>query len=235
MKFRDLKANEIDLRIGTISRNGYTLLLYKDARCDMNILDETVGAENWQRDHKELKDNLYCGVSIFADNRWVTKWDCGTESYTEKEKGEASDSFKRACVNWGIGRELYTAPFIWINANTEEVNGKLKLSKEDEKIYKNLVVNIFECENKVITKLVIIDKRNGMVAFGYGVKQEQPNTKNEEFVLPNGDYKGKTIQWVFDNDLAYFERCLKEVKSFEIRQMFKECAVKNNYIIQEEV
>ena len=106
--------------MATISQKGkgISLLLYKDARCDMNILDETVKPFNWQRDHKELKGNIYCGVSIYDEetNRWVTKWDCGKESYTESEKGEASDSFKRACFNWGIGRELYTAPFMWVSA-----------------------------------------------------------------------------------------------------------------------
>ena len=101
MKFRDLKANEIDVRVAQVGKGWITLLLYKDARVDMDILDETVGSENWQRDHKELKGNIYCGVSIWDDNKkqWITKWDCGAESNTEKEKGESSDSFKRACFN----------------------------------------------------------------------------------------------------------------------------------------
>ena len=86
----------------------------------MTILDETVGPENWQREHYECKGNLYCRVGIRMQRQdgsveWVWKSDCGTESYTDKEKGESSDSFKRACVNWGIGRELYTAPCIFIN------------------------------------------------------------------------------------------------------------------------
>ena len=120
-KFRLLRADEIECRVGTINANGFTLLLYKDARCDQNILDDTVGEMNWQRDHKEVKGNMFCGVSIYdAEKGWITKWDCGVESNNEKEKGEASDSFKRACFNWGIGRELYTAPFIYINANTEK-------------------------------------------------------------------------------------------------------------------
>ena len=116
MIFRKLKADEIECRIGSINSRGFTMLLYKDARCDMNILDETVGEFNWNRDHKEIKGVVYCGVGIYnADaDRTVWKWDAGSESYTEKEKGEASDSFKRACVNWGIGRELYTAPLIFI-------------------------------------------------------------------------------------------------------------------------
>ena len=116
VQFRDLKSNEIDCRVSTFNENYLTILLYKDARVDQNILDETVGAENWQRDHKELKNNIYCGISIWDETKkqWITKWDCGKESFTEAEIGEASDSFKRAGFNWGIGRELYTAPYIFI-------------------------------------------------------------------------------------------------------------------------
>lgn len=125
--FRLLKANEIEARVATVSEKGCTLLLYKDARCDMNILDETVGPMNWMRSH--TRDNANCIVSIWDENKkqWISKEDTGTESFTEKEKGLASDSFKRACFNWGIGRELYTAPFIWISAdkvNLSQKNGK---------------------------------------------------------------------------------------------------------------
>lgn len=118
LKFRKLRANEIDVRVATVTEKGVSLLLYKDARCDMNILDETVGAMNWQREHQLIGDRLYCTVSIYDENKniWVSKQDVGTESYAEKEKGQASDSFKRACFNLGIGRELYTAPFIWVKA-----------------------------------------------------------------------------------------------------------------------
>lgn len=113
-KFRKLRADEIECRIGQIKANGLTLLLYKDARCDMNVLDETVGPMNWKREH--TRDNRNCIVSIYDTEKkeWVSKEDTGTESNTEADKGLASDSFKRACVNWGIGRELYTAPFIFV-------------------------------------------------------------------------------------------------------------------------
>lgn len=125
--FRLLEADEIDVRVATINQKGASLLLYKDARCDMNILDETVGAFNWKREH--TRDNANCIVSLWDENKkeWVGKEDTGTESFTEKEKGLASDSFKRACFNWGIGRELYTAPFIYVSAdkmNIYEKNGK---------------------------------------------------------------------------------------------------------------
>lgn len=146
-KFRDLRADEIDIRVGTVNEKGVTLLLYKDARVDMDILDETVGSGNWQRTHEVINGNLFCNVGIKLDGEWIYKQDVGVESYTEKEKGQASDSFKRACVNWGIGRELYTAPFIWIKAGdvniTKDKNGKpttrdkfyvSKISIKDKKI-----------------------------------------------------------------------------------------------------
>ena len=135
MQFRKLRADEIDCRISQCNQYGVGLLLYKDARCDMNILDETVGAERWQRHHELINGNLFCNVGInFPDasgfDRWVWKQDVGTESNTEKEKGQASDSFKRACFNWGIGRELYTAPDMFVKAKdlktlkNEPYNGK---------------------------------------------------------------------------------------------------------------
>lgn len=116
MDVRLLRADEIDARISAVAKWGVQLLLYKDARCDMNILDETVGAENWQRKHELINGNLFCSVGIKCGDEWVWKQDVGVESYTEKEKGQASDSFKRACFNWGIGRELYTAPAMFVYA-----------------------------------------------------------------------------------------------------------------------
>lgn len=136
MNFRDLYADEIEVRVQSVKQNGIVLLLYKNARCDMNILDETVGAEKWQREHYECKGNLFCRVGIETeDGYWVWKSDCGVESNTEAQKGEASDSFKRACFNWGIGRELYTAPFIWVPADKCNIqNGKCYDKFEVEKI-----------------------------------------------------------------------------------------------------
>lgn len=125
--FRKLRADEIDVRVQSCTEKGAILLLYKDARADMNILDETVGAMNWKREH--TRDNQNCIVSLWNKeiNQWISKEDTGTESNTEKEKGLASDSFKRACFNWGIGRELYTTGLVWVNAdkiNITERNGK---------------------------------------------------------------------------------------------------------------
>ncbi len=127
--FRGLRPDEIDVRVGSISAKGASLLLYKDARCDMNILDETYGVTGWQRKHEVINGNLYCGIGIWNDkiNEWVWKWDCGTESRKDGEgnekKGEASDSFKRAAFNVGIGRELYTAGFTFVSCPTQKKEG----------------------------------------------------------------------------------------------------------------
>lgn len=116
-RFRLLTADEIECRISQISEKGLTLLLYKTARTDANLLDETVGEENWQNDFKVVDGVLYGGIAVDYGQGWVWKWDAGTESSTEAEKGRASDAFKRAGFKWGIGRELYSAPRIWIPAD----------------------------------------------------------------------------------------------------------------------
>lgn len=161
MEFRTLKANEIDCRIATINQKGLTLLLYKDARVDQNILDETVGKMNWQRKH--TRDNANCIVSIWdaEKKQWIEKEDTGTESFTEKEKGLASDSFKRACFNWGIGRELYSAPFIWIPAEKAEIkqggNGK------------------FQCFDKFVVEQILYDDDRNIVAIS--IKKQKTNER----------------------------------------------------------
>ena len=163
LNFRTLRANEIDCRVGTINNKGLTLLLYKDARCDMNILDETVRPMNWTRSHS--RENANCIVSIWDSEKlmWVSKEDTGTESKTEAEKGLASDSFKRACVNWGIGRELYTAPRIWIPAE------RVELSKDGRKLYDRLrVKDIAYNERREITSLVIENVSRRQVVYTYG-------------------------------------------------------------------
>ena len=168
MEFRKLKASEIDCRVSQIDKGWLTLLLYKDARVDMNILDETVGCLNWKKSYS--RENANCTVSIWNDEKqqWISKEDTGTESFSEAEKGLASDSFKRACFNWGIGRELYTAPSIFILARKDMI----PKGKESE-IYKNdkdkletktrfYVEYIDYDENSEIRNLVIRDHKNNI-------------------------------------------------------------------------
>lgn len=127
-KFPLLAETDIEVKVKQVRKSGAVLLLYKTARTDMDLLDATVGPENWTNDYREIKGNLYCGIAIRASGEpWVWKWDCGIESRADgdgnEKKGEASDAFKRAGFRWGIGRELYTAPFIWIPAEKMTIQG----------------------------------------------------------------------------------------------------------------
>lgn len=162
--FRDLKADEIDVRIAQVTEKGVSLLLYKDARVDQNILDETVGEYNWQREHEFKDGKLYCKVSLWdrEKQQWIGKEDVGTESFSEAEKGQASDAFKRACFNWGIGRELYTAPFIWIPADRCNISKNLqgKFTCKDK-----FAVDAIEITNKIITGLAIKNYRTNERVF----------------------------------------------------------------------
>ena len=179
MNVRLLTASEIECRVQSVkkARNGSVgciLLLYKDARVDMKLLDETYGPTNWQRTHEVINGNLFCNIEIWDSekNQWVRKQDVGTESYTEKEKGQASDSFKRAGFNWGIGRELYTAPFIWIDLKDGEhyeKDGKTYISPRTKFTVKSINYN----EEREITALQITDNSN-VVRYELGKAQKKP-------------------------------------------------------------
>lgn len=160
--FRDLRADEIECRVAQAKGTGVSLLLYKDARCDQAILDETVTPMGWQRHHS--RDNANCTVSIWDEKKgqWISKEDTGTESNTEKEKGLASDSFKRACFNWGIGRELYTAPFIWIKP---EDCTSLTQKGERWQCFDSFFVEKIVIEHKRITAISIKNQKTGKRCF----------------------------------------------------------------------
>ena len=160
--FRDLRADEIECRVAQAKENGVSLLLYKDARCDQNILDETVGEFGWQRQH--TRENANCVVSLWDEKKqqWISKEDTGTESNTEKEKGLASDSFKRACFNWGIGRELYTAPFIWIKA---EDCTALRANGQRMQCFDTFEVEKIVIEKKRICAISIKNTKSGKRCF----------------------------------------------------------------------
>lgn len=164
--FRKLREDEIEVRVGSVMKGAATLLLYKDARCDMNILDETVGQMNWKREHS--RDNRNCTVSIWDKEKeqWISKEDTGTESNTEKEKGLASDSFKRACVNWGIGRELYTSPRIRISCETKEKsNGNGYELKDKWKFFGAFVSQIEYDDSGAVAVLEIVKGRNVIYSY----------------------------------------------------------------------
>ena len=206
---RPLFASEIECRVGTMKSDGSgcSLLLYKDARVDMRILDEVFGEMNWKRYHDVVNGNLFCTLSIWDSEKkeWVSKQDVGTESNTEKEKGQASDSFKRAGFNWGIGRELYTGPFIWITLEKNDVyqgkTGSLALST------KFSVKEIGYNEQKEIILLVIADNK-GRIRYTYGNTKEKVYTPN----IPSTNASGKVYTGV-DVD-----RAVKEMTSVKSRE-----------------
>ena len=118
-----LTINEIDFRVQSVNKGGYaTILAYKDARVDMNRLDAVYGVDGWQKKYDLIDGKLFCSIGIWSETlkQWIWKQDVGTESNTEKEKGQASDAFKRAGFNFGIGRELYDYPLIQVKLNDNE-------------------------------------------------------------------------------------------------------------------
>lgn len=180
-KFRLLRADEIECRVNTVSENGCSLLLYKDARCDMNILDESVGPMNWMRTHS--RENANCTVSIWDSEKqiWISKEDTGKESNTEAEKGLASDSFKRACVNWGIGRELYTSPFIWINSQNCKIAKNPKTNKPT--CYDKFSVKSIQYDDRGnISGLSIWNENQKRDAYTYGMPDKKDNAKKVQYI-----------------------------------------------------
>jgi hypothetical protein len=195
--FRGLKASEIECRVSQIKGTWLTLLLYKDARCDMNILDETVTPFGWKREHS--RDNANCTVSIYSEDleQWIGKEDTGSESNTEKAKGLASDSFKRACFNWGIGRELYTAPHIKIKPIDDkeffENSGRFKT-------WSKFHVHDIEIINNVITFVQITDQ-NGKVRFTEGNIKQITKKQHKELQEVEDDKLAKWLTFFKCDDI----------------------------------
>ncbi len=179
-----LTVHDIECRVQSISNTkngvGAILLLYKDARVDMRILDQVFGVDGWQRTHEVINGNLFCNIDIWDGEKkcWIRKQDVGTESNTEKQKGEASDSFKRAGTNVGIGRELYTAPFIYIKLNDGEFykdqSGKVKGSAS----LRFTVADIGYNERREIDYLVIKDAK-GVARYSYGKKSNKADDDHQ--------------------------------------------------------
>ena len=207
MKIRELRAEEIECRISTVKKDGsaLSLLLYSTARAAQAILDESVGCMNWKRRHPN-QNKEFCIVSIYDEDKgeWVEKEDVGTESYTEKEKGQASDSFKRACANWGIGRELRTTPQIWVNVpdcSTFEKNGKYTSNDKFN-------VSSIGYKDGRISALEIKNSRTCKVVFRLG-DLEQPEPVDNDIVIPDS------------GDLP-----ISEPKKKEIRSLCKKYGIK---------
>lgn len=176
-KFRLLRADEIECRVALCKEKGLSLLLYKTARTDADLLDETVGPEYWENDFKLVDGVLYGGIGVdFAKNgKLVWKWDAGTESNTEAEKGRASDAFKRAGFKHGIGRELYSAPFIWIGADKCNITPKgAKFQCDDDFIIEEIGYD----EQERINLLVISVK--GRIVWSMGAARPAQKPKAPE-------------------------------------------------------
>ena len=204
MQIRKLRVDEIECRVQIVKETGCSLLLYKDARADMKILDETFGIFGWQREHYQKNNNLFCTVSVWDEKKeqWIQKEDVGVESRTEKEKGQASDAFKRACFNLGIGRELYTSPFIWIKLNSKETyqkNGSYRLKSKV-----NFDVAEIDYEGDKISRLVIVDQ-NGRKRYDWSLDNNQ--SRNTGF---NRNQAVRTIREKASED----EKILKKVNDF---------------------
>ena len=207
-EIRKLKAHEIEVRIGSQSKDKTKaqLLFYKDARTDMDILDEVFGCGNWQTDYKEIKGVMYCGVGVRGSainndealaESWVWKWNAGVESKgtgdddSNNQKGEASDSFKRACVLWGIGRELYNFKGIWVNTNPEDKYQSFDVTEVS-----------FDKEGNPIT-LTVVDKK-GQVAYQMGKTKKPPTTPVAQSevvgVSPNTETQERLPQTPLNNE-----------------------------------
>lgn len=173
---RSLLPSEIELRVSTIKENGLQLLLYKTARVDMAFLDELYTPFGWSCEYCEIKGNLFCGISVKTEHGWVTKWDCGIESRESggnEKKGEASDAFKRAGTKWGIGRELYTSPFIWVGSDKAMI---AKDGRGNYTTHDRFSVLSIDVDNGNIVDLVIINDKTGNIVYSM--------TKNKTY-LPN--------------------------------------------------
>lgn len=176
---RKLYASEIECRVAQCGKKkdgtAYcSILLYKDARVDMRILDEVYGPMNWQREHNLIGDRLYCTIKIYDPEKkeWIAKQDVGTESFTEKEKGQASDSFKRAGFNVGIGRELYTAPKIFVNLDAGEWDDKS--GKVVPKITLDVKEIHYDGEGNICSLVLVDGKGKERYRFGNKAKSASP-------------------------------------------------------------
>lgn len=184
-----LTAEDIDCRVQSVSKAkngtvGAVLLLYKDARVDMRILDQVFGPGNWQRTHELINGNLFCTIEIWDDEKaaWVKKQDVGVESNTEKEKGQASDAFKRAGFNVGIGRELYSAPFTYVELNDGEWKVEKVQGRDVYRTYPNVkfsVTKIGYNDRREIVDLTIVDRFGNVRFLCEGGVQKKANQSGQ--------------------------------------------------------
>lgn len=241
LNMRKLKADEIECRVAQISEKGYSLLLYKTARVDRAILDE-IYPNRWQNDFKVIDGKMYGGIGVYDKElkEWLWRWDCGTESNTEAEKGQASDCFKRAGFKWGIGVELYTAPFIWVSGGTVKDNAK---STEKKSYYKLAspftkwkVKEIGYAPNGDINQLVIIDDKGGQV-YKLGSKtipEKKTEPKLPKNQAPNPDADLELLQGLYaTSTMQSAHKYYKEYENCAVNaELFKSEYIKHYKTLQ---
>lgn len=227
LEFRPIRADEVDVRIARVLRNGtgLQLLFYKDARVDQNILDETVGAMNWQRHH--ARDNANCIVSIWDEDKkqWVSKEDTGTESNTEAQKGLASDSFKRACFNWGIGRELYTAPNVLL---FNKGNNNL-FKVENGKCYDRFTVTELDVKNGYITHVVVSNESLNKAVYVWD-RAQKPEQQPEQPQKPEEQQPEEPQK---DSEVAEVDVRIEVMKDWNSRTKEERQAIMKYYSISD--
>lgn len=190
--FRLLNADEIECRIARQTSTGVQLLLYKTARTDYAVLDESVGCANWQCDYKEVDGKVYCGIGIKMESEWIWKWNCGSESNLDAEKGEASDALKRAGFAWGIGTELYSSPFIWVKRDKYSSDDKTRCTDRFK------VVEIGYDDQQRINRLEIDNTTMHTNAFSFGGQIKKDRSFDIKVITELA--KKKNMQNVFTAD-----------------------------------
>lgn len=251
LKFRALKAEEIEVRIGSVTDKGLSLLLYMDARAAALLLDETVGPMNWRCSYRDVNSKMYCSVDIYDSDKkeWVSKENVGTESNTEAEKGEASDGLKRAVATWGV-RELYTSPFLWISKDNLKSHEKKTFNGKDVwKSYDKFTVSDIEIElngySRKITKLVITNTSTGAVCFEWSLDKGLKKTVSkkekvgetvtvnlkateEQIAIMQTVYKGEKLEKLFAANHISDLSELSFEKATEIVAQLAEMVAKKN-------
>lgn len=211
-----LNASDVEIKKGRATSEGISLMIYKNARVDQTILDASVTRMGWQNSYSVIDGKLFCTISIWDEikEQWVSKSNVGAEPLYYKEKGEASDAFKRAAFNWGIGRELYSAPRIWVPAEKTRISQK----KDDEGSYvcdDQFEVKEIEYDgNRKISRLVITGAQGTVFVYGNTAPPVQKETQADNLGIPMsldeafaqivsiGPNKGKTMRQVWDMNSA---------------------------------
>ena len=207
-QFRLLRPDEIECRVSTVKDSGISLLLYKTARTDYSLFDETYGAMNWQCKYELINGSMYCGIGVYCEEKkeWVWKYNCGTESNTEAEKGLASDALKRAGFAWGCGTELYSAPFIWISAD--------KFRRDGKYIKDSFHVDCIEYDDSGNITNLIIKNQNGVTVYGTGKQEDVQKPKflcencGEELRACKSGGKEISIREVAERTKKKYGKCL---------------------------